>query len=182
MRLAITSVAVLILASPGAAGEVNRELLIRQNQVMLKLQKAAVDRVIAATELAAEQLRQFCQDSGHFPCDLQESEQVRSEIAALMPANPFLFPSLSSQESTDEPIRDQDRTRVEIRTDRHLNEEAVRRYREFPPDDWTAPAGTVVVVTDGNRLAAIWASGADLRPIRDPLTTKLRMIIGRCGR
>jgi hypothetical protein len=179
--LLIISAATFALISPCLAGGVNRELLTRQNQILLQLQKAAVDRMAAAVERAAAQLRLFCREAGHFPSGPEESRLAETEIAALMPTNPFLFPTPTAYESPHAQVRDEDRIRVAIRIDRHLNDEAVLRFLEFPPDDWQAPPGTIVVVTDGNRLAAIWASGADQRPIRDPLTARLRMIIARCG-
>jgi hypothetical protein len=69
--------------------------------------------------------------------------------------------------------------RIKLRIDPSLTEEEVREDETNPPDDWNAPPGTISVIGNQQNLYCVWGAGRDGRPLRDPLSGKVQIVIGR---
>ncbi|MCA0314140.1 MAG: hypothetical protein LCH63_09915 [Candidatus Melainabacteria bacterium] len=70
------------------------------------------------------------------------------------------------------------RNRVKVIYDRSLNPQAVADLAIHPPYDWQGSPGTVGVVTDGLYYFVVWGAGIDGKPIKDPISGNVRLVLG----
>jgi hypothetical protein len=69
--------------------------------------------------------------------------------------------------------------RIQLKIDNSLTEEEAREWLTNPPDDWQAPPGTITLIGNQQNMYVCWGAGRNGRPIRDPLSHRTQIIIGR---
>ncbi len=181
------ALALALALGPGSGQAVAKpktaEFRLRVRQIIMQMQKEAIERVSLVMEDVATWMESYCRENDHFPSDDLESQWARTNLSRLMPANPY-NPSAAPTDRDGQqiPVSADQRMKVNVQVDRGLELSSLKAAQDTPPDGWQAPAGTVTVLSDGYHLACIWAAGADQRPIRDPQSGKARVIIARCGR
>ena len=69
--------------------------------------------------------------------------------------------------------------RIRLSIDNSLSEEEAQQWITNPPDDWQQPPGTISIIGNQSNMYVLWGAGADGRPLRDPLSHHVQLIIGR---
>jgi hypothetical protein len=69
--------------------------------------------------------------------------------------------------------------RIKLTIDNSLSEIEAQQWLTQPPDDWQAPPGTISLIGNQQNMYVLWGAGRDGRPLRDPLSHRVQLIIGR---
>lgn len=51
--------------------------------------------------------------------------------------------------------------------DPSISQNKVRYWKQFPPEEWTAPPGSIAIMHNGKDRFVVWATGIDSKPLRD---------------
>jgi hypothetical protein len=152
----------------------------------------------------ANWVNQYCIWNKRFPEQGDEFREAKSQLNQLVPNNPYessklsvaqgldadpeyINPSGSPSYATDyekwsyPTPTDQAANlhRIVLKLDQSLTELDVQQDQTSAPDDWTAPAGSIVVISNQQNLFAVWGAGRDGKPLKDPLSGVTQIIIGR---
>ena len=154
---------------------------MRLRQIIMQMQKEAIEKVSALMEKIDSWLANYCRANDHFPATDVEATAASQRLKRLMPANPF-NPAVAQrpEETRDTPASYDERVNINVVVDVGLDVDSLKAFQDTPPDSWQAPAGTITIISNGYNLAAVWAAGADQRPIRDLETGKVRILTVHC--
>jgi len=185
-KLPALAVALAVALSPLSAQAKGRPspeaYTVRLRQILIQMQNEALADVSAVMSDVCSWLEDYGRQDGHFPATDVEAAAARASLQRLMPANPFnLAVAQRPPETRHIPTNAEERIKVNFVVDMGLDRDAVKALIDLPPDTWQAPAGTITVISNGYHLAAIWASGADQRPIKDA-TGKAHILVASCRR
>lgn len=116
------------------------------------------------------------------------------QMNLLVPNNPYMHggiymepgkdvdPNLQIADDQPMPIIPSDskynRNRIKIFYDRSLNASDMAQLATNPPYDWQATPGTIGIVTDSAYYFVVWGAGIDGKPIRDPVSGNVRLVVG----
>lgn len=129
-----------------------------------------------------------------FPEQGDEQASATNQLNMLVPNNPYQAGNLSAVAGPDvnetlaetneyaapQPVAGETWTgndRVRLQLDWSLSVGEIEEFSKEPPLTWQAAPGTITVSSNNQYLFVIWGAGADGKPIRDPLTNRVRMVI-----
>lgn len=129
-----------------------------------------------------------------FPEQGDEQTFVLNQLNALIPNNPYVSGSFSVVSGADvnqqlaerdedlplQPIANAGFTgvsRITLELDWSLTLNEIEAFSVEPPISWQAAPGTINVVSNNQYLFIVWGAGLDGKPIRDPLTGRVRMVV-----
>lgn len=92
------------------------------------------------------------------------------------PTDPDPSPRLTP--SGDVPGTAANLNHVILKIDTSLTALDVQQYLWDPPLEWTAPPGTITVISNFRDMFVIWGAGADGKPLRDMATNKVKLLEG----
>jgi hypothetical protein len=69
--------------------------------------------------------------------------------------------------------------RVKLEINNSLTEIEIQQWQTEPPDEWNETPGTITILSNQQNLYCVWGAGADGKPLRDPLSGQVQLIIGR---
>ncbi|MBI4533604.1 MAG: hypothetical protein HY711_06620, partial [Candidatus Melainabacteria bacterium] len=143
--------------SPCLARPPNKQLTTRINQIYLELNKTANRQLSQSMETTASWLSLFARRLGHFPSSPKELLFAKTQLLRHMPANPYHQTNNQSNKIN----ADEDPIQIEIKIYPQLSDGLIQQIHESPPDDWQESPGTITVLTNGDRLVAIWGAGSN---------------------
>ncbi len=111
---------------------------------------------------AADVLRCYYSKYKTFPQTIQDQDK------ALL----LIYMKLAgSRPDSSQPISSESEFRVlsnlRIATNAIIRNAPLQQWRKVPPENWRAPAGSIVILTDGQSQFLIWCASANSVPIRD---------------
>jgi hypothetical protein len=149
-------------------------------------------------------VNQYCIWNKRFPEQGTEFREAKSQLNQLVPNNPYVSNKLLLSQGLDAdpvytnpagmPSYDTDYQRwsyavpddqaanlhrIILTLDQSLTELDLQQDQQQAPDDWTAPAGSITVISNQQNLYAVWGAGRDGKPLKDPLSGVTQIIIGR---
>jgi hypothetical protein len=149
-------------------------------------------------------VNQYCIWNKRFPEQGDEFREAKSQLNQLVPNNPYvsnklqlsqgldadpeyISPSGSPSYNTDYqkwsyPVPDDQAAnlhRIVLILDQSLTELDLQQDQTQAPDEWTAPAGSITVISNQQNLYAVWGAGRDDKPLKDPISGGTEIIIGR---
>ena len=149
-------------------------------------------------------VNQYCIWNRRFPEQGTEFREAKAQLNQLVPNNPYVSDKLLLSQGLDaDPVyasssdipdsyTDYDKVpypvpsdqaanlhRIVLNIDQSLTELDLQQDQDSAPDEWTAPAGSIVVISNQQNLYVVWGAGRDGRPLKDPLSGKTQLIIGR---
>lgn len=113
-----------------------------------------------ADRLQRHQSSLFRRDRQVFPVSPEEKDRLERDLSSVVGANPYqqLLPAINPGFSAGG-------KRVRVVLDPSISEADVNRMRTFRILDWKARPGTITAVHNGYDLTAVWAAGADGKPL-----------------
>jgi hypothetical protein len=154
------------------------------------------DRMFRQMRQVAGWLDQYCMWNKRWPEAGEETDEAQQQLNQLVPNNPYVSGLLTlgggldanpqyadpNASPVDMPAPSDEAAgmnRVQLSIDSSITEESVREDIKNPPVDWTAPPGTITAVSNQQNLYYIWGAGRDGNPLKDPLSGRTQIIIGR---
>lgn len=92
------------------------------------------------------------------------------------PTDPSPSPELSP--SGDVPGTAANLNHIRIQIDTSLTALEIQQYLDDPPQEWTAPPGTITAISNFRDLFVVWGAGADGKPLRDLASNKVKLLEG----
>lgn len=141
-------------------------------------------------------LAQYCTWNHRFPEGWEQVAFAKQQLNQLVPNIPYQSGSLQlaqglddqstyatpdqSPVDTPQPVpvaANMDRIQVQS-ADLSLTDNDIQQYVVQPPEEWTAPPGTITAISNQSTTYLVWGAGSDGLPIRDIDTGRVRIIIG----
>ncbi len=141
-------------------------------------------------------LAQYCTWNHRFPEGWEQVAFAKQQLNQLVPNIPYqsgrlqLAQGLDAQSDyatpDDSPVQTPQPVPVAANMDRiqinsadlSLTDGDIQQYLVQPPEEWTAPPGTITAISNQSTTYVVWGAGADGLPIRDPDSGRVRLIIG----
>ena len=191
MRYALICV-LLIGAIAGGVFSVARAQSSAQQMALAELD----DRMFRQMRQVSGWLDQYCMWNHRWPEVGDETNEATQQLNQLVPNNPYANGLLTlgqgldadsqytdpNASPVDMPAPDDQAAnlnRVQLGIDNSMTEEDVREDMKNPPDSWTADPGTISGIGNQQTLYVIWGAGRNGKPLKDPLTGRTQLIIGR---
>lgn len=149
-------------------------------------------------------LNQYCMWNHRFPEQGDEFREAKAQLNQLVPNNPYISNKLQLSSGLDAdpqylndqsapgsfndyqkvpyPVPDDQAAnmhRIVLILNQSLTELDLQQDQASPPDDWTAPPGSIVCISNQRNLYAVWGAGRDGRPLKDPVSGQTELVIGR---
>jgi hypothetical protein len=137
----------------------------------------------------------YCLQNHRFPEGTEEMNWATNQLNQLIPNNPYrpslitLIPGADENPTYEAPeeigdVPQQYATagnsvnRITLIFNPSLSDYMVTEYLTNPPDDWRAPPGSVTAISNNVDLFMLWGAGPDGKPLRDPVSKRLQLILG----
>lgn len=194
LLLSLGIVAGLVCLPTGAQQSMMQQVAIEQED----------DRLFMDMRRVSDWLNQYCVWNHRFPEQGDQMRQAKAQLNQLTPNNPYANDKLTLSQGLDAdpeygdpntaptnaldyqqaswPVpSDQaaDYQRIQLQIDPSLTELELQQYQTDPPDEWTAAPGTISCISNQQNLFCVWGAGRDGRPIRDPLSHRVQIVVGR---
>jgi hypothetical protein len=122
-----------------------------------------IDSIVwSNAQRVADVMRGYHKKNKKFPQNIVEQDraliQIYKEVAGSSPDS-------GQQITSDGEYRALGNLR--IATNAIIRNAPLQQWRRMPPENWRAPAGSIVVITDGQSQFLIWCASANSVPIRD---------------
>jgi hypothetical protein len=154
----------------------------------------------------AQWLDQYCLWNKRFPEFGDEMIQAQQQLNQLTPNNPYKDDQLTLGRGLDAqpgfgnfdyqtnsynnadvyqmqyPVPDDQNAnlnRIQLSINNSLSEEQAQEWLRQPPEEWQAPPGTISAIGNQQNMYVLWGAGRDGRPLRDALSHRTQLIIGR---
>lgn len=162
------------------------------------------DRMFMDMRKVSDWMNQYCIWNHRFPEQGDEFREAKAQLNQLTPNNPYENDKLTLSQGLDADPQYADPNnaptnmldyqkatwpvpsdqaanyhRIQLQLDPSLTELALQQYQIDPPEEWTAAPGTITCIGNQQNLFCVWGAGIDGHPIRDPLSHRVQIIIGR---
>jgi hypothetical protein len=195
----------LLLAFSFAIPVIFAPVVCAQSMMQQMAMEQEDNRMFTDMSRVSNWVNQYCIWNHRFPEQGDEFRDAKAQLNQLVPNNPYINSKLYLSQGLDaDPVyagnadvspnsnTDYQKTpfyvpsdqaanlhRIQLVIDGSLSELEIQQWQTEPPDEWNAPAGTITVISNQQNLFCIWGAGLNGKPIRDPLSRQVQIIIGR---
>lgn len=146
-------------ASPAPLNGMQIELYRRG----IAMRTEADQKLLSQMEDIADWLVQFNQRYGHFPEPGTEQDEALQYLQRkVLKSNPYIDPYPYKDDLSKIPL-----PKIKFVLDARLTAKKREEWEKKPPETWSEEAGTITIMTNGEKCLLIWGSTADKSPIAD---------------
>jgi hypothetical protein len=139
-------------------------------KLAMKLRQEADDTLFDNMEAITEWLTYFKQRHDRFPEAGAEQLKAEEFFKRYLKNNPYCS-------SPDKRAQETRPCKVRFEYNTQMNDELIQSWKNAAPPSWKGEPGTIVVTTNTENRVVLWGTSADGRPLLDPKTGKVRMIV-----
>lgn len=129
----------------------------------IAMRTEADQKLLNQMEDIADWLVQFHLRHGHFPEPGTEQDEALQYLQGkVLKSNPYIDPYPYKDDLSKIPL-----PKVKFVLDARLTAKKREEWEKKPPENWHEEAGTITVMTNGEKCLLIWGATADKSPIAD---------------
>ncbi|MBY0545762.1 MAG: hypothetical protein K2W95_00585 [Candidatus Obscuribacterales bacterium] len=140
-------------------------------KLAIKLNQEADDKMFDNMQLISDWFAYHKDTYGRFPEAGTDQEKAEQFCRRYLRNNPYSATGVQTRAETGRACV------VRFECNPLMTRKLIEAWELAPPPGWRAEPGTITVITNSENLVAVWAAGADRKPLIDARNGKVRFSV-----